>query len=67
MVRTFARREAQVIQGLWDGLSQAQVADRLGIAYGTVKVVMRNAKLRANVTRTISLMRVAARQGVLKP
>lgn len=61
----FPRREQQVLQGLWDGLSQEQIAARLGIAYGTVKVVLRNAKLRAEAPTTIALLRVAVEQGVL--
>jgi RNA polymerase sigma factor (sigma-70 family) len=65
MTDTLSQRERQVLQGLWDGLSQAEVARQLGISPHTVRMYSQRARQRTGERTTIAVIRKAVQQGVL--
>ena len=59
--------ELQLVQALWDGLSQKEVADRLGLRPTQVYERLKVLKRRVGVLSTIGLIRRCVQEGVLIP
>lgn len=59
--------ERAVVRGLWNGLSQKELAGELGVSMGVMNHVVRQAKKRLRAPSTIYLMRCCLRDGVLTP
>lgn len=59
--------ELRVLRPLWDGLSQREVAGRLGVSERHIHHVVRSLKLRTGVRSTLQLMRTCVKDGVLTP
>ena len=67
MTTIFPPRECRVLEGLWRGLSQVEVAALLGLSVHTVRAYSHRARQRAGAQTTIGAIRVAVQQGVLIP
>ena len=59
--------ERQLVQALWDGLSQKEAADRLGLRPTQVYERLKVLKRRVGVLSTIGLIRRCVQEGVLLP
>jgi len=63
MTTTFTPRERQVLQGLWNGLSQKEIAAQLGLCETTVRSLTACARARAGHVSTIATIRIALEGG----
>lgn len=58
--------EKQVVSAIWDGLSQKEIAARLGITPNEIQRRLNSAKTRLHVESTIQLLRRCVQSGVLQ-
>lgn len=59
--------ELQLVRALWDGLSQKEVADRLGLRPTQLYERLKVLKRKMGVSSTIALLRRCVQAGVLTP
>ena len=59
--------EIEVLRLLWDGCSQKQVAERMGLSMPNMNHLVRYAKRRTGAVSTIALLRRAVKAGILTP
>lgn len=59
--------ETRIVRALWDGLSQQQIAGRLGLSPRRIHHRVRLLKRRVGASSTIALLRRCVQAGVLTP
>ena len=59
------KREREILEFIYEGLSSGQIADRLFISDLTVKTHCRNMRMKVGVRNKMGLVRVALQSGVL--
>lgn len=61
-----SKREMEVVQGVWDGLTAKEIGQRLGISDKTVKQHQFNIHQKWGVTNVAQLLRKAIESGMVK-
>lgn len=61
------RREREVLEGICDGLSEQEIADRLGITRGTVNCHKLHISKKTGEHKATALVRWAIRKGLVNP
>lgn len=60
-----SKREMEVVQGVWDGLTAKEIGQRLGISDKTVKQHRFNIHQKWGVTNVAQLIRRALQEGLV--
>ncbi len=66
LLRTLTRRERRILSDLVDGLTKAEIADRLGVSEHTVRTHQQNLHRKLGVHSRLELMRLASAHGLLR-
>ena len=59
-------REREVLRLVWTGLSNREIADRLGISSRTIEAHRASLMKKLRVTNTAQLVRIAIEQGLIR-
>ena len=59
-------REREVLKMVWSGLSNREIADRLGISSRTIEAHRASLMKKLRVANTAQLVRIAIEQGLIK-
>jgi DNA-binding NarL/FixJ family response regulator len=66
MSDTLSSRERDVLQMLWDGLSNKGIAEALGLSESYVKNVQDRIRLKLQVSTKVQLVRRAIEKGLIR-
>jgi DNA-binding NarL/FixJ family response regulator len=65
--KLLTRREREIVELICDGLSEKEIAQRLGLARGTVNCHKLHISKKTGIHRATSLVRWAIRKGLVTP
>ena len=65
--RELTTRERDILQGLWTGLSNKEIAANYGISHGTIQQHRQNMMRKWRVDNIAALFELGMARGVLKP
>ncbi|WP_447977278.1 LuxR C-terminal-related transcriptional regulator [Candidatus Nitrospira bockiana] len=63
----FTARERQIVELVWSGLKNREIASRLKISVKTVEAHRATVMKKARVTNTAQLLKTALAQGIVQP
>ena len=63
--RPLTRRQVDIVLGVAEGLTDAQVATRLGLTEGSVRVMLRRARAKLGASNRAHVVYLAYRAGVI--
>jgi DNA-binding NarL/FixJ family response regulator len=66
LLRTLTQRERRILSYLVDGLTKAEIAERLGVSQHTVRTHQQNLHRKLGVHSRLELMRLASAHGLLR-
>ncbi|MCI0634015.1 MAG: response regulator transcription factor [Actinobacteria bacterium] len=66
LLRTLTQRERRILSYLVDGLTKAEIAERLGVSENTVRTHQQNLHRKLGVHSRLELMRLASGHGLLR-